>query len=39
MATGIPKISDCGLWVTFSQLNVLLDTQASALGSKWVMVR
>ena len=39
MATGMPKISDCGLWVTFSQLNCELDTQANAFGSKWVMVR
>ena len=39
MATGIPKISDWGLWVTFSQLKVALETQARALGSKWVMVR
>jgi len=39
MATGMPKITDCGLWVTFSQLKVAFDTQASAFGWKWVMVR
>ncbi len=40
MATGMmPKISDCGLVVTFSQLKVALLTQTSACLSKWVMVR
>ena len=39
MATGIPRISDWGLWVTFSQLMVPFDAQNSALGWKWVYVR
>ena len=39
MATGIPKISDCGLVVTSSQLKVALVTHARACLSKWVTVR
>ena len=39
MATGIPKISDWGLVVTFSQLMVPLLLQTRSTLSKWVTVR
>ena len=39
MATGMWKMTDWGLWVTFSQLMTAFDAQASTFLSKWVMVR
>ncbi len=39
MATGMPKMTDCGLVVTFSQLMAPPLLQTSAALLKWVIVR
>jgi hypothetical protein len=39
MATGMPRITDWGLVVTFPQLMAPLSEQTRATLSKWVMVR